>query len=307
MQQTTVIMPCYNHGRFVKESVESILIQTVSDLELIVVDDNSTDDSVSVLRELALKDARLKLIVHEKNFGASRSRNDGLRAATGHFVGFCDADDLWKPDKLEMQLKMLVDNPSYDVTYCDSEIIDQTGKLTGKLFSEEFPPPKAPSGNLFEHLSLTNFINMQTVLVRRSALGESIYFDEEIKWVEDWWQWIRLSRKHQFLYVGRPMARYRVHPQSTGITQKPKILRNRWKVCKRNIRLHSDMSMQLQAQLWYIMGVELSLISWPTESRKYINRAIILGLRGGVSFRKLAIMCTRLVAGYVCLVRLGMR
>ena len=78
--RASVIMPCYNHGSFVTESVEAILAQTFTDLELIVVDDASKDDSVRVLRELERRDPRVKLIVHEQNRGASRSRNDGLRA-----------------------------------------------------------------------------------------------------------------------------------------------------------------------------------------------------------------------------------
>lgn len=289
MPQATVIMPCYNHGRFVRESVEFILAQTTTDLELIVVDDCSKDDSVSVLRELARGDARLKLILHDKNLGASRSRNDGLRIARGDFIGFCDADDLWKSDKLESQIKLLVDNPVYDVTYCDSEIIDQTGKPTGELFSQQFPLPKTPSGNLFEQLLVTNFINMQTVFVRRSALGESIFFDEEIKWVEDWWQWIRLSRKHQFLYDERPMAQYRVHPQSTGVTQKSGIRRNRWRVFRKNLCQHPDLPVQLQAQLWYKMGVELSLMGRPRLAYRFLARATRLGFNRETSLRKLLI------------------
>jgi len=290
----SVIMPCFNHGRFVVNSVAAILRQTYSNLELIVVDDSSSDDSVAVLREMAHLDPRLKLIIHDRNLGASRSRNDGLRAARGDFIGFCDADDLWKPDKLESQIKLLVDNPAYDVTYCDSEIIDQNGIHTGELFSQQFPLPKKPSGNLFEQLSVTNFVNMQTVLVRNSALGEGIFFDENIKWVEDWWQWIRLSRKHQFLYAGRPMAQYRVHSHSTGLTQKPGIRRNRWKVCKRNLRLHPNMPVELQSRLWSMMGVELSLMDRPRLARRFFARAIWLGLKAGTPSTRL------LVAGARC-------
>src|ERR1035438_3175106 len=97
--RVSVVMPCYNHGRFVDQSVTAVLEQTFADLELIIVDDASKDNSLEVARKFARKDARVKVIVHEQNYGPSRSRNDGLRAAVGEFVGFCDADDLWKPDK----------------------------------------------------------------------------------------------------------------------------------------------------------------------------------------------------------------
>jgi hypothetical protein len=106
MPRASVIMPCYNHGSFVAESAAAVLGQTFADLELIIVDDASKDHSMEILRKLAQRDARVKTIAHEQNRGPSGSRNDGLRAATGEFVAFCDADDLWKPEKLARQIRL---------------------------------------------------------------------------------------------------------------------------------------------------------------------------------------------------------
>jgi glycosyltransferase involved in cell wall biosynthesis len=290
MPAASVIMPCYNAEKFVQHSVESILRQSFADLELLVVDDASKDKSVDVLRELAARDARVKLFVHDKNRGVSRSRNDGLRAAQGNYVAFCDADDVWKPEKLKLQIELLSSNPAYDVAYCDSQIIDENGTLTGRLFSGQFPPPRNASGDLYEELSARNFINMQTVCLRRNAMGQEIFFDESIKWVEDWWQWIRLSRKHRFLYDGRSLAQYRVHQQSTGFTQKRGIRINRWKVCRRNLRAHADMPLRLQALLWYYMGRELSFLGLRRLARKFLWKALRLGLKGHSSFRRLMAM-----------------
>jgi glycosyltransferase involved in cell wall biosynthesis len=250
MPAVSVVMPCYNAGKFVRQSVESILRQTLDDFELLVVDDASRDNSVEVLKDLADRDARIKLLAHGKNLGVSRSRNDGLREAQGDYIAFCDADDVWKPEKLKMQIGFLLNNPAYNIAYCDAQIIDETGTPTGRLFSDQYPPPKKPSGDLFEALCVKNFINMQTVCMRRMAAGQDLFFDEGIKWVEDWWYWIRLSRRHRFLYEGRALAEYRIHPQSTGLTQQRGIRINRWKVCKRNLRAHTDMPIRLQALLW---------------------------------------------------------
>ena len=227
MPAASVIMPCYNAEKFVQQSVESILLQTFEDFELIIIDDASADRSVEVVKGLAVRDARIRLFVHEKNLGASRSRNDGLHAASGNYIAFCDADDVWKPEKLKSQVELLSNNPSYDIAYCDSQIIDEAGSPSGHLFSEKFPVPKNPSGNLFEELCTRNFINMQTVCIRRNAVGHGIFFDEDIKWIEDWWQWIRLSRNHLFLHERLPLAQYRIHRQSTGLTQKRGIRINR--------------------------------------------------------------------------------
>jgi glycosyltransferase involved in cell wall biosynthesis len=294
MPQASVIMPCYNHARFVGESVASILGQTFEDLELIVVDDKSQDGSVDLLLELAKKDARVKLILHDKNQGASRSRNDGLRSARGEYVAFCDADDLWKPDKLQRQVKLLTEHRDCDVTYCDSEIIDENGHLMGELFSDQFPLPPIASGDLFEVLCARNFINMTTVLVRRQAVGGQLFFDESVQWVEDWWQWIRLSRHYHFHYEPDALAQYRVHPQSTGFTRKPGISRNRWKVGRRNLQTHSDMPLGLQAVVWHQMGMELCLLGKKRRGCQFLQQALRCGWRGGVARLKLAKISARL-------------
>jgi glycosyltransferase involved in cell wall biosynthesis len=290
-------MPCYNAAPYVEDSVRAILAQTLTDFELIIVEDSSSDNSAEVLQHLVKLDPRIRLIIHDRNRGASRSRNDGLHAARGEYIGFCDADDLWKPDKLQRQVALLQENPSYDLTYCNSEIIDSKGNLTGALFSDQFAPPTSPSGNLFEELCATNFVNMQTVLLRRS-IGEGIYFDEGIKWVEDWWQWIRLSRKHRFLYEETAMAQYRVHAQSTGLTQKPGIQRNRWKVCRRNLAAHQPLSPRLQSLLWYQMGMALSSLGRRRAARRFLWQAARLGLRAkGGKLKSIAII-VRLGVGY---------
>jgi glycosyltransferase involved in cell wall biosynthesis len=293
MPAASVIMPCYNAAKFVRQSVAAILRQTFEDLELIVVDDASTDNSVELLRDMASRDARIRLFVHGGNLGVSRSRNDALRAARGEYIAFCDADDVWKPEKLKFQIGLLSRHPSYDLAYCDSEIIDETGAPTGQLFGGQFPPPKNPSGDLFEALTITNFINTQTVLIRRASLGDHLFFDEDIRCGEDWWFWIRFSRNHRFLYETRPLAEYRVHPQNTIFAKKRGFRIDRWKVCKRNLRAHTDMPVRLQALLWYYMGMELSFLGRRRLARKFLGHALRLGLNGGSSLRRLMTISVR--------------
>jgi glycosyltransferase involved in cell wall biosynthesis len=295
MPRTSVIMPCYNHGRFVGESVAAVLGQTFADLELIVVDDASKDDSVKVLRGLAQKDARVKVIVHERNRGASGSRNDGFRAAVGEFVAYCDADDLWKPEKLGRQIRLLEEHPECDITYCDSEIIDETGRLTGELFSDQIPPPPTPSGNLFEALCARNFINMQTVMARRWPLGESLLFDEHIKWVEDWWQWIRLARHHRFLYEPAALALYRVHPQSTVFTQKRGYRKNRCKVAIRTLHAYTDIPLKIRAQFWDQIGRELCYLGKRRRGCRFIWKGLRFGWAARLPLRRLGRMSARLI------------
>jgi hypothetical protein len=183
---------------------------------------------------------------------------------------------------LQRQVKLLADHPDYDLTYCNSEIMDQNGRLTGEMFSDQFPLPSIPSGNLFEVLCTRNFINMMTIMARKSV-REQLYFDERIKWVEDWWQWIRVSYRHRFLYEPAALARYRVHSQSTGITQKAGISRNRWKVGRRNLQNHLDLPLRLQSVIWYQMGVDLCDLGKRRRGCQFLRQALACGWKGGLA------------------------
>jgi glycosyltransferase involved in cell wall biosynthesis len=294
MPLASVIMPCYNHSRFVVESATAILTQTFHDLELIIVDDGSTDGSLEVVHELTRLDPRVHVISHGQNFGPSRSRNSGLRAARGDYLGFCDADDVWKPDKLALQIDLLTRNPGYDVTYCESEIINERGEPKGRLFSDLFPHGPIARESVFERLCQTNFINMQTVLLRRHCIQEGGYFDESLRTMEDWWQWIRLAQRYQFLYDSRVLAQYRTHPESTRRTQKRSYPINRWKVGKRNLRMHTDLPLRLQSTIWYNMGVDLFRLQKRRAGRRFLWQALCLGVRGGSSVRSIGRIVARL-------------
>src|SRR5437867_410613 len=100
MPAVSVIMPCFNHARFLADAVDGVLRQTHADLELLITDDGSTDNSWEVMSRFARADWRIKLIRHEKNEGLPKSRNDGLRMAKGDFIAFCDSDDVWERNKL---------------------------------------------------------------------------------------------------------------------------------------------------------------------------------------------------------------
>ena len=279
MPTVSVIMPCYNHGRFVAESVRSILGHTHKEFELIIVDDFSLDDSRQVLSALAGQDQRIKVVLHETNQGASKSRNDGLAIAKGDFICFCDADDLWMAEKLSAQLKMLEQNKQYDVAYCDAIIIDENGVVTGRRFSGMFPPPQNPTGQLFRQLCLRNFINMQTVMMRRKCLQPGANFDGNIKWVEDWWYWIQLSKKHLFVYSEQPLAEYRVHSRSTNLTQRQGYQVNRFKVFRRALKGYPDLSPEVRSQIWYHMAVCLFHLRKPALARRFLLQALRLSLQ----------------------------
>jgi len=291
MPQVSVIMPCFNHGRFVRDSVDSILRQTHTDWELIIIDDCSADDAWETIQAFARCDRRIKAIKHAHNLGASKSRNDGLRIAEGDFIGFCDADDIWEPDKLRHQLELLRNNPGFDLVYCDAIIIDEEGQPTGRRFSQIFPPPRLPSGELFGKLMSRNFINMQSVLMRRECVRRVGYFDEKIKWIEDWWYWVQLSRHHRFLYSKEPLARYRVHSRSTNLVHKRGGSINRVKVFHRILRQYADLPWSAKSKVLYNLGSELCDLGKGRAGRRLLWNTVQLSV---MDFRSLGTFCRAL-------------
>ncbi len=298
MPYVSVVMPCFNHDRFVGESIQSILNQSHSQLQLIIVDDCSSDDSRQVILDFAKRDPRVTVVFHDRNRGASRSRNDGIRMAEGDFIAFCDADDLWLPNKLAVQLDQLHQHAGYGVAYCDATIVDETGRPVGsQRFSQMFPPPANPSGSLFADLCLRNFINTQTVMIRKDCLAHGDLFDEKIKWVEDWWCWISLSRRHLFYYSTQPLAMYRVHTQSTCVTQRAGYDANRYKVLRRVMKRCPELSPRAKAEIWYHMGVGLYHLGKGRLARRFFLRSLGASVRSRCTLRQCARAALRFLFG----------
>ena len=128
----SIITPNYNCARFISQTIESVLAQTYSDWEMLIVDDCSTDGSYEIALEYAAKDSRIKVIRNEKNSGAAVSRNKAIEVAQGEFVAFLDSDDLWIPEKLEKQIAFMREN-ACDFSFCEYEHIDEENKSLLKV------------------------------------------------------------------------------------------------------------------------------------------------------------------------------
>ena len=208
MSLISVIIPVFNGEKTIKETIESVLNQTFSDLELIVIDDGSQDSTLSVV--LSLRDPRLKIFSYA-NAGVSASRNRGFSRASGEFISFLDADDLWTPDKLEAQLKALKANPQAAVAYSWVDYIDSTGKFfrSGNHITA--------NGNIYERFLIDNLLeNGSNPLIRKQALAETGSFNQKMSHAEDWDMWLRLSVRHYFVAVPRPQVLYRMSTNSAS-------------------------------------------------------------------------------------------
>lgn len=201
MPLVSVAIATYNCARFLPEAIRSALAQTHRDIEVIVVDDGSEDNTSQVLEEFA-HDARFHAvrIVHA---GHAPAKNQAAALARGEWIAFLDADDVWSPKKLERQLAAADAAPEAAVVYCRRGVIDEVGRPV------EVPPVELHRGRVLDELLLDNFICFSTAMVRRSAREAAGPFDESLVYPIDYDLWLRLAARHPFEYVNEELVLYR--------------------------------------------------------------------------------------------------
>jgi len=206
MPRVSVVIPTYNRAHLVAEAIESVLTQSFTDFELIVVDDGSTDQTEEVLR--AITDPRLKYL-EQPNQGASAARNTGIRAATGEYTAFLDSDDLFLPKKLSLQVALIADNPAVGLVY--GKYLSSIGAgLGGSMKTAGVCYPQLD----LRRLLLGPAFHWSTVLIRRSALEQVGGFDPSVSG-EDWELTLRLALAEcQMLGTPEPVSIVRRQPIS---------------------------------------------------------------------------------------------
>jgi glycosyltransferase involved in cell wall biosynthesis len=208
--QVSVIIPTYNRALFVGEAIQSVLGQTFSDFELIIVDDGSTDDTETVVAQF--NDLRIRYIRHD-NMGISGARNTGIRNARGQYIAFLDSDDLWLPQLLEVEVPILDQNPDVGVICAKAQGIDSAGSLT---FESRGYFQKYPNQTL-KSMLYGDFTCIQTNLARRQCFERAGLFDESLVGRVDWDMFLRLAQHYSFAHVDRVLAHFRTHTdQFTG-------------------------------------------------------------------------------------------
>ncbi len=197
----SVITATYNYGRYLGGAIESVLAQTFSDWEMIVVDDGSTDDTSEVIRPY-LDDSRIQYH-HTENCGQPAAENTGIRLSRGHFIAFIDADDLWLPKKLETQLPMFGIKPEIGVVYTRRLTINPEGTLIPMAKRQLF------RGKILKQLFRNNFVTFSSSVVRRTVFDDVGLFDEECRHASDYELWLRVAMRYEFDYVDVPLVKYR--------------------------------------------------------------------------------------------------
>lgn len=204
----SVIIPAYNASRYLKETIESLLVQSYSNLEIIIINDGSTDDTETVIRPF-LTEKRIKYF-SQANGGISKARNKGVVCSQGVYIAFLDADDLALPERIEEQVDFLEKNSDYGVAY--SQFQSFIEGRSRRLFTYR---RTGFSGNIFQPLLQYSFICPSTVMLRRKVFDDVGGFDEQFRDAEDWDLWRRLAyRGVLFGFIDKPLVLTRLHPQS---------------------------------------------------------------------------------------------
>lgn len=198
----SVIIPVYNSAALLPAALESVFNQTFQDYEIITVNDGSTDNTAQVLQGY---EPRIR-VFHQSNAGASSARNAGIRAARGEFIAFLDADDIWEPEKLELQVAALRAHQAAGVCYTEGFYFEGE-----KSWICNFGDNPQTSGMIFDAILAKHFISMTSVMVRRSCLDEVGLFDESLIGSEDYNLFLRLAKKYPYQFVERPLVRLRCH------------------------------------------------------------------------------------------------
>jgi glycosyltransferase involved in cell wall biosynthesis len=257
MVKVTVIMPAFNAERFIDKAVQSVLDQTLNDWELIVVDDGSTDSTAEILSQLT--DARIR-VIRQKNSGEAGARNTGLRAATGQYIAFLDADDLYLPQALQDMSTFLDENLDADALFSNGYFCDGHERLLGRL-SDVRPGPY--TGDILELLVLDAAVVAAVccVMVRHVTLRNSgVQFDTALVIGPDWDFWIQLARTARFGYLDRFTCLYRIHQANITVTsgttrRKADLVRGRRKVMQAD--WFGDLSPYTQEQVLYQLLIDL--------------------------------------------------
>ncbi len=201
-RSVSVVIPTYNYAAFLPGAVEGVRAQEWDDLEIVVVDDGSTDETPEVLEALARENRNFRWF-RQENAGAAAARNRGIEEARGEFVAFLDADDLWLPGKLTAQFAALAERPAAAFSYTDVTLRHPNG-------TDEDLACGVPEQPLLLQLLGGNLFATPTVLARRECFREVGLFDASLRTGEDWDMWLRLAAHFEHARVARPLTVIRV-------------------------------------------------------------------------------------------------
>jgi glycosyltransferase involved in cell wall biosynthesis len=234
----TVICICFNHERFVREAIESVVRQTYKPVELIVVDDHSSDNSTSVILEAKSENPDIRFIANYRNIGICRSFNRAFELSVGEYVIDLAADDMLEPERIEKSIEAFKKNPRAGVNFCDAWYIDEKSRVIRPHYKRKKDGKiiqKIPQGMVYKEILERYFICPPTMVYSRKAVEALSGYDEDLAY-EDFDFQVRSSRLFEYVFTDALLVKKRVLNNSLSTQQyKPDsdILISTWKICEK--------------------------------------------------------------------------
>ena len=207
----SVILPVYNAQDYLRETIDSVLCQTFSDFELIIINDASSDNSENII--LSYEDERIVYLKNERNIQVVKTLNKGISKAKGHYIARVDADDICSKERFDIQIRYLDLNPDIAVVGANVIFINKCGKHIGKGIIQG-----QSNEQIQRELWRRCCLYHPTVMINKTLLGSALVYDEAYPHAEDYELWLRLSLNYKLANISAPLLEYRVHDES--ITQK---------------------------------------------------------------------------------------
>ncbi|MFY7839478.1 MAG: glycosyltransferase family 2 protein [Lacibacter sp.] len=296
----SVVALCYNHSRYVVETLESIQQQSYTNVEVIVFDDCSKDNSVAVVESfLQGNNLSWSFIKHQQNRGIAKTLNEAIDLAKGTYIKFIACDDVLLPDCIETLTTALDLQPQeFAMAYADVITIDENSTVFGETpFAERgwLQDADVPSGNLFIQLAQLCFIPATATLIRRQVL-QQLQFDEKL-YFEDWDMWLRISKQYLIKGLCKPVVKYRIHRSSMYQAKSPAYQDAELRTVKKHIGFNKEADSYLKDFIYkksislYMHG-GLRPLYWLWQ-RFLIHKSLknffhVLVALGGISYQKKA-------------------
>lgn len=240
----SVLMPNYNAGKYIREAIESILKQTFTDFEFIVIDDCSTDNSWEIIEEYAKKDKRIVAMKNEKNMHIVYTRNRLLKEARWEYIAFLDSDDIAMNNRLEKQLNFIEKNKDIDLCGSNFLLIDWKWE---KIWEKKFPETDKECK---ESIWYRNPFWQNTLLIKRECFSNVWFYDDNYRNAEDLDMWIRMWVYYKFYNIQENLVKYRIFGENSILKSQKLMIKNTLKARKKAVKL--GYKMPLKWKIFYV-------------------------------------------------------
>ncbi len=272
----SVIMPAFNTEKYLRAAVQSILDQTFTDFELLIIDDGSTDDTAQIATALAATDRRICVITNPKNLGVSVARNIGIKAANAPLIALQDADDLSTPERFKKQIAFMEANPDVAVVSPNRISFDANGTEKNHR-----PMPARPT---WQSMKKRNEIVCTATMIRKSVLDEVGGFNEFFVMAEDYELWLRIVKKHSIANLSDPLCKIRVHSQSTTGGGKGPADLARWRMLA--LAVADDLVTPETVQRYYETGIATFATEMPIALKEEYLTHLAAGLKNAKQYKQ---------------------